>query len=99
MTSPNGRVVLPVRNPYTGEVDYTITPPTPEELTRCCQDLRAAQVSWANAPLEHRIEVLSRWADELEAACGPLSAADFTDTGGCLISLMSPRIVAASVRA
>jgi len=99
MTSPNGRVVLPVRNPYTGEVDYTITPPTLEELTRCCQDLRAAQVTWASAPLEHRIEVLSLRTDELEAAYGPLSAADFTDTGGCLISLMSPRIVAASVRA
>src|SRR5215470_4971116 len=99
MTIPNGRVVLPVRNLYTGEVDYQIAPPTPEELTRCCQDLRAAQVAWANAPLEHRIEVLSRWADELEAAYGPLSAADFTDTGGCLISLMSPRIVAAADRA
>jgi hypothetical protein len=24
---------LPVRNPYTGEVDYEITPPTEEELT------------------------------------------------------------------
>ena len=29
---------------------------------------------------------------------GELSAADFTDTGGCLIALMSPRIVAGSVR-
>ena len=28
----NGRVSLPVRNPYTGEVDYEITPPAPEEL-------------------------------------------------------------------
>ena len=68
MTIPNGRVVLPVRNPYTGEVDYKITPPTAEELTRTCQDLRAAQVTWADSPLAHRIEVLSRWADQLEAA-------------------------------
>jgi succinate-semialdehyde dehydrogenase / glutarate-semialdehyde dehydrogenase len=95
---PNGRVSLPVRNPYTGEVDYEIIPPTPEELADTCRQLRAAQVKWAAAPLEHRIEVMSRWADELEAAYGKLSAADFTDTGGCLISLMSPRIVAGSVR-
>jgi len=98
MIIPNGRVSLPVRNPYTGEVDYEITPPTPEELARTCADLRQAQVKWAAAPLEHRIEVMSRWADELDAAYGTLSAADFTDTGGCLIALMSPRIVAGSVR-
>jgi succinate-semialdehyde dehydrogenase/glutarate-semialdehyde dehydrogenase len=98
MSIPNGRVSLPVRNPYTGEVDYEITPPTPEELAQTCANLRAAQVKWAAAPLEHRIEVMSQWADELEAAYGKLSAADFTDTGGCLIALMSPRIVAGSVR-
>ena len=94
---PPGRK-LPVRNPYTGELDYEITPPTAEELTQLCDSLRAAQVKWAAAPLEHRVEVMLRWADELDAAYGKLSAADFTDTGGCLIALMSPRIVASSVR-
>jgi acyl-CoA reductase-like NAD-dependent aldehyde dehydrogenase len=111
MSTPNAGVVppaatgdpargpaLPVRNPYTGEVDYEITPPTPGELTGICDALRAAQPKWAAAPLEHRVEVMLRWADELDAAYGPLSAADFTDTGGCLIALMSPRIVASSVR-
>ena len=111
MSTPNGRVTdaagtaglppgrtLPVKNPYTGEVDYQITPPTLAELTGICDSLRAAQVKWAAAPLAHRVEVMLRWADELDAAHGPLSAADFTDTGGCLIALMSPRIVASSVR-
>jgi acyl-CoA reductase-like NAD-dependent aldehyde dehydrogenase len=98
MSIPNEPRRLPVRNPYTGEVDYEITPPTAQELARLCADLRAAQVKWSAAPLEHRIEVMLRWADELDAAYGPLSAADFTDTGGCLISLMAPRIVASSVR-
>ncbi len=97
--SPNGPRILPVRNPYTGEFDYEITPPTAEELAQTCTRLRAAQVKWGAAPLEHRIEVLSRWADELDAAYGPLSAADYADTGGCLISLIAPRIVAGSVRA
>jgi succinate-semialdehyde dehydrogenase / glutarate-semialdehyde dehydrogenase len=98
VSSPNGRVTLPVTNPYTGEVDYQITPPTAQELAGTCDSLRAAQREWAAAPLEHRVEVMLRWADELDAAYGPLSAADFTDTGGCLIALMSPRIVASSVR-
>jgi acyl-CoA reductase-like NAD-dependent aldehyde dehydrogenase len=79
-------------------VDYEITPPTPAELAELCDSLRAAQVKWAAAPLEHRVEVMLRWADELDKAYGRLSAADFTDTGGCLIALMSPRIVASSVR-
>jgi acyl-CoA reductase-like NAD-dependent aldehyde dehydrogenase len=61
---------LPVRNPYTGEVDYQITPPSPEELPATCDALRAAQVKWAAAPLEHRTEVLLRWADELDKAYG-----------------------------
>jgi acyl-CoA reductase-like NAD-dependent aldehyde dehydrogenase len=98
MTSPNERASLPVKNPYTGEVDYQITPPTAEGLKELGDSLRAAQLKWGAAPLEHRVEVMLRWADELDKAYGPLSAADFTDTGGCLIALMSPRIVASSVR-
>jgi acyl-CoA reductase-like NAD-dependent aldehyde dehydrogenase len=90
--------VLPVRNPYTGEVDYAITPPTVEELTATCASLRQGQARWDAAGLEHRTEVMLRWADELAVAYGPLSAADYADTGGCLISLMAPGIVAASIR-
>jgi succinate-semialdehyde dehydrogenase/glutarate-semialdehyde dehydrogenase len=98
MSLPNARVSLPVRNPYTGLVDYEITPPTAGELAETCSSLRAAQLAWGAAALSHRVEVMLRWADELDAAYGALSAADFADTGGCLISLMSPRIVASSVR-
>jgi len=45
------RVTLPVTNPYTGEVDYQITPPTEQELTELSGSLRTAQVKWAAAPL------------------------------------------------
>lgn len=95
---PNEPRVLPVRNPYTGEVDYAITPPTARELAATCASLRAGQAGWAAAGLEHRTEVLLRWAGELDKAYGALSAADSADTGGCLISIMAPGIVAASVR-
>jgi hypothetical protein len=60
MSVPNGGVSIPVRNPYTGEVDYEITPPTAEELTDVCDSLRAAQVKWGAAPLEYRTEVMLR---------------------------------------
>ena len=61
---PNESRVLPVRNPYTGEVDYAITPPTPPELAATCASLRAAQAAWAAASLEHRTGVMLRWAAE-----------------------------------
>jgi succinate-semialdehyde dehydrogenase/glutarate-semialdehyde dehydrogenase len=95
---PNEPRVLPVRNPYTGEVDYAITPPTARELAATCASLRTGQAGWAAASLEHRTEVLLGWAGELDKAYGALSAADYADTGGCLISIMAPGIVAASVR-
>jgi acyl-CoA reductase-like NAD-dependent aldehyde dehydrogenase len=98
MTVTAGQRTIPVRNPYTGEFDYEITPPTAGELAQTCRDLRAAQVRWAASSLEHRIGVMTSWADELDRAYGPLSAADSADTGGCLISIMAPRIVAGSVR-
>jgi succinate-semialdehyde dehydrogenase / glutarate-semialdehyde dehydrogenase len=98
MTVTAGQRTIPVRNPYTGEFDHEITPPTTAELAQTCRDLRAAQVRWAACSLEHRIDVMTSWADELDRAYGPLSAADSADTGGCLISVMSPRIVAGSVR-
>ncbi|HEY1698209.1 MAG TPA: aldehyde dehydrogenase family protein [Trebonia sp.] len=98
MSIQNGAVPLPVRNPYTGEVDCEITPPTRDELAGICRELRANQVKWAAAPLEHRIEVMSRWADELAKAYGALAAADSADTGGCLISPIAPGIVTGAVR-
>src|SRR3984885_1254458 len=53
---------------------------------------------WAAAALEHRIEVMSRWADALAKAYGALAAADSADTGGCLISPIAPGIVTGAVR-
>jgi acyl-CoA reductase-like NAD-dependent aldehyde dehydrogenase len=51
VTVTAGPRTIPVRNPYTGEFDYEITPPTPEELARTCASLREAQMTWAAAPL------------------------------------------------
>jgi acyl-CoA reductase-like NAD-dependent aldehyde dehydrogenase len=97
--APGGRRTIPVRNPYNGAIDYEITPPDAVELAGVCDRLRQAQVKWGSAPLDYRIEVLTRWADELGKAYGPLAAADSADTGGCLISPIAPGIAIGSVRA
>jgi len=89
---------LPVRNPRTGEIDTYITPASAEEIAATCVKLRQAQERWGRAPITHRIDVLSWWADRLEAHKPALSAADSVDTGGGQISEVAPNMVIGSIR-
>ena len=75
------RNTLPVRNPRTGEVDYNITPPTAEEMSAKAKAMRAAQVEWAVAPIEHRVAVMRKWADEIEKNKAAITKAESADTG------------------
>ena len=59
---------ISVRNPRTGENDYRFQAPAPAELDAECQRLRSAQPAWAEAPISHRMDVMSRWADASRAA-------------------------------
>jgi acyl-CoA reductase-like NAD-dependent aldehyde dehydrogenase len=72
---------LPVRNPRTGEVDYYITPPSAEDLAAKARALRAAQVEWAAAPIEHRCAVMRKWADAIDRNRKAITAAEARDTG------------------
>lgn len=73
--------LIPVRNPRTGDSDYAFSPPAPDELAARCQALRAAQPQWWQAGLEHRCNVMRRFADVLEAQREPIVAALAVDTG------------------
>jgi len=92
------RRVIPVRNPWNGEYDYQITPPTEDELRTLCTTLRQHQKDWVNLGLEKRIEIMLRWAEELEKAKAELIEADSVDTGYCIISRLSPDIVINLIR-
>jgi succinate-semialdehyde dehydrogenase / glutarate-semialdehyde dehydrogenase len=70
-----------VVNPRTGAVDYVFFQPTVEEINAECRRLREAQQQWAVAPLETRVSVMSRWADEMEANREAIGAALAIDTG------------------
>jgi succinate-semialdehyde dehydrogenase/glutarate-semialdehyde dehydrogenase len=89
---------ISVRNPRTGEFDYSIAPPTTDEIERSCASLRAAQPSWAEAGIAHRIAVLRRWADSLEANAVAISLAETTDTGRSRVAREAPMRVANSIR-
>ena len=72
---------LPVRNPRTGEVDFELTPATAAEITALAGGLSRAQGTWAAAGVEHRAEVLRRWADAIEKDHEVIGDAEMADTG------------------
>lgn len=89
---------LPVRNPRTGELDYSVTPPSPAEVHDICESLRAGQRRWSDAGIEHRVNVMLRWADGIEATAGVIGGAEMIDTGRSRVAHEVPLMVASSVR-
>lgn len=89
---------LPVLNPRTGEVDYHIAPPNAAELAAKARAMRAAQVEWAAAPIEHRCAVMQRWADEIAKNKKAIVAAELKDTGRYRISSETPDAVIWGIR-
>ena len=77
---------IAVRNPRTGEVDYHFHAPSPAEFDATTARLRAAQVDWRAAGIEHRVDVLRRWRAQLASRQGEIAKALSTDTGRFLIA-------------
>ncbi|MEB3321429.1 MAG: aldehyde dehydrogenase family protein [Synechococcaceae cyanobacterium] len=96
--NPIRREAVPVRNPRTGTVDHFITPPSAEELSSIATSLRAAQLEWAAAPIEHRIAILLRWAEEIEANKAAIARAESIDTGRGRLARESPEALILSLR-
>ncbi|NEP00949.1 MAG: aldehyde dehydrogenase family protein [Symploca sp. SIO2E9] len=70
-----------VHNPRTGKIDYSITPPTPKQLTQQCNHLREAQSDWQQGGLEQRIEAMQAWKQALLSQQDQVIEAIVTDTG------------------
>jgi acyl-CoA reductase-like NAD-dependent aldehyde dehydrogenase len=79
---------LPVRNPRTGEIDFTLPVANTDEVTRKAARLRANQVAWAAKPLAERIGVMQRWLGEVAKRANDIAEADAVDTGGCHTSYL-----------
>jgi len=77
---------LPVRNPRTGENDYSIYPPNDAELVEKCVRLRDRQPGWSAAGLEHRCSILADWAERVTGDADLLQALA-ADTGRHLIAV------------
>jgi acyl-CoA reductase-like NAD-dependent aldehyde dehydrogenase len=79
---------LPVRNPRTGEIDFTLPVANADEVTRKAARLRANQAAWAAKPLAERIGVMQRWLGEVAKRANNIAEADAVDTGGCHTSYL-----------
>jgi acyl-CoA reductase-like NAD-dependent aldehyde dehydrogenase len=77
---------ISVRNPRTGEVDYTFTPPSAAELGAVVERLRAAQPAWREAGIEHRVAVLQKFRAALLAHRDEIVSALAVDTGRKLLA-------------
>ena len=79
---------IQVRNPRTGENDYTVNALAADDIASIAIGLRAAQTGWQAAGVTHRCEVMQKWCEVLlgDAALliGPLA----TDTGRHLVSMV-----------
>lgn len=77
---------LPVCNPRTGDVDYTIDPASPAEIIGLARRLRAAQPAWQGLGADGRAAVLLRWANEIETNREAIVEKLSVDTGRLAIA-------------
>lgn len=80
------RMKFEIRNPRTGQNDFTFEAPSPIEVQGTALALRAAQPAWHAAGLAHRIEVLQRWKAVLATHRGAIVDALAIDTGRRVIA-------------
>ncbi len=80
--------LLPVRNPRTGAVDFTLTVANAAQVREQAAQLRENQKVWGARPLAERIAVMQRWLGEVAKRANDIAQADAVDTGGCHTSYL-----------
>jgi succinate-semialdehyde dehydrogenase/glutarate-semialdehyde dehydrogenase len=88
---------IPVRNPRTGNTDFTMDVTSAEEIAQKAARLRQNQKVWAARPIAERIGIMRRWIGELVAHAKVIGAADGADTGGCHTSQFTAFIAVANI--
>ncbi len=88
---------IPVRNPRTGNTEFSFPAATAEEIAHKAARLRRNQKIWAARPITERIAVMRRWIGELLAHAKVIGAADGADTGGCHTSQFTAFIAVANI--
>jgi len=80
--------IIQIKNPRTGDYDYEIMPPEPNEIAAIARRLRKAQPAWDAMGVHKRGEALLKFADALERQSDDLIACLSNDTGRYHISVV-----------
>jgi acyl-CoA reductase-like NAD-dependent aldehyde dehydrogenase len=89
---------LTIRNPRTGECDFSLEITSSPQVKALAQKLKKAQGDWWEAGLEHRILVMQKFADALEKHKEPLVNALVEDTGRYIESELEVDVTASTIR-
>ena len=79
---------LPVRDPRTGAIDFTLAVADAAQVAEKAARLRANQAAWGAMPLGRRIGVMQRFLGEVAKRKDAIAQADARDTGGCHTSYL-----------
>ncbi|HEV2569444.1 MAG TPA: aldehyde dehydrogenase family protein [Sphingomonas sp.] len=90
--------MIPVRNPRSGEIDYSIQPASAEQVAAEAKRLRKAQPKWQALGASGRADVLRRWADAIEARTEDIVAPLSVDTGRLRIARIEVEGLPRSIR-
>ena len=64
MNNPNGdKRIIEARNPRTGEMDYSFTATSKDEIETIANEIRSNQSAWAELHIDQRAEALKEWAN------------------------------------
>src|SRR5580658_2915479 len=88
---------IAVRNPRTGDTEFTFAAASAEQIAHKAARLRRNQKVWAARPITERIAIMRRWVAELIAHAKQIGAADGADTGGCHTSQFTAFIAVANI--
>ena len=81
--APTRPTTLDVRNPRTGQADYSLAISSRDEVAQKAARLRRNQRQWGALPVEARCGVMARWLGAVKARAADIGEADAVDTGGC----------------
>ncbi len=77
---------MQIKNPRTGEYDYTLNENTADELADLAKHLRKNQMEWNNKGLEYRSQIMTQWAQNIEKYQKEIAEQLSIDTGRIKIS-------------
>ncbi len=89
--------MIKVRNPRNGKLDYEFAPATIPQIKERIKEIRQSQPDWFAKGISHRIEILGKWKESIQADRARIHEALTHDTGRRFLSEMEVGAACASI--